>query len=182
VSFTKSLAPQIKKARGDGAPQGATSLSPRSAWPCEGHVPEARTALRRSIDVAGQCRNFTRNARTCTRRRTARCHPLRRSFQAEDPRRLGTGCGHWRQSQGRRIVGAFAPRSPFRPTPQAASPRSGSGRVNLSLPGGRVRHEPRGRRASLRSQERLRTAPLTNEAIGIYTHVLICQHLANASF
>jgi len=67
----------------------------------------------------------------------------------------------------RRIVGALAPRPPFRPTPQAASPRSGSGRVNLSLPGGRVRHEPRGRRASLRSQERLRTAPLTNEAVGI---------------
>jgi len=67
----------------------------------------------------------------------------------------------------RRIVGAFAPRPPFRPTPQAASPRSGSGRVNLSLPGGRVRHEPRGRRASLRSQERLPDSALTNEAIGI---------------
>jgi len=60
--------------------------------------PEARTALRRSANVRASAKLHL-HARTCTRRRTAQCHPLRRSFQAEDPRRVGTGCGHWRQGQ-----------------------------------------------------------------------------------
>jgi len=57
---------------------------------------EARTALRRSIDVAGQCRNSTRNARTCTGGEppnAIRCGVL---LKAEDPRKFGTGCGDWR--------------------------------------------------------------------------------------
>ena len=154
------------------APHGlARAMSSKRAPPCG-----APSTLRASAETPPATRGHAQGGEPPN---AIRCGVL---LKAEDPRRLGTGCGHWRQSQGRRIVGAFAPRPPLRPTPQAASPRSGSGRVNLSLPGGRVRHEPRGRRASLRSQERLRTAPLTNEAIGIYTHVLICQHLANASF
>lgn len=127
--------------------------------------PEARTALRRSTNARASAKLHP-HARTCKGGEppmpSAAAFSLRPRIRAGLERDAEIG-----REARRRIGGAFAPRPPFRPTPQAAAPRSGSGRVNLSLPGGRVRHEPRGRRASLRSQERLRTAPLTNEAIGI---------------
>lgn len=90
---------RFKKARGDGAPQGATSLLSRSAWPCEGHVPRSAHRLAALHRRCGPVQELHPRRADMHRRRTARCHPLRRSFQAEDPRRFGTGCGHWRQGQ-----------------------------------------------------------------------------------
>ncbi len=61
---------------------------------------------------------------------------------------------------------AFAPPFPLRLMPQAAAPRSGSGRVHLGRPGACVRHTRAV--AALHSTSRTPPeAPLMNEAIGI---------------
>jgi hypothetical protein len=116
-------------------------------------VSEARTALRRSTNVRASAKLHPR-ARTCTGGEP----PMPSAaafFSGRGSAQSWNGMRRLAARPMRRIVGAFAPRPPFRPMPQATAPHNGSGRVTSASRVARVRHEPRGRRASLRIQERL---------------------------
>jgi hypothetical protein len=109
MSFGKGTSPENLKARGDGAPQGATSLSSRSAWPCEGHGLRSAHRLAALHQRAGQ-REASPARADMQRRRAAdaiRCGVLfRPRIRAELERdaELGARPGGTSSALSRRIL------------------------------------------------------------------------------